>query len=488
MMRSGNSSRILLIISVPMPEPVPPPRECVSWKPCRQSQPSASFLTTSRTESTSSAPSTKLSGLKIWPKGPDLTESMVPGSKSTSTARGQLLFAFIFKLALLLSGGVLVLLVLRHQVVHVALSLCELHLIHALASWRKALRRNMAVNCSEMRLNSSWMAVLLPMKSLYLYCWLPRLVRGAKPGMKKCSLGKGTMLTASFLRSALSWPGKRRQVVTPLMVAETSWWTERVALYGSTTVSETWSEGTTLKVFMMRSGYSSRILLIISVPMPEPVPPPRECVSWKPCRQSQPSASFLTTSRTESTSSAPSASSSSPSSSNSPSSSAVASWYCWYSETRSFMLLSASVNSISSMPSPSLYLYCWLPRLVRGAKPGMKKCSLGKGTMLTASFLRSALSWPGKRRQVVTPLMVAETSTLGEGTTLKVVMMRSGYSSRILLISSVPMPEPVPPPRECVSWKPCRQSQLSASFLTTSRTESTSSAPSVYTQAFLLLK
>ncbi len=40
------------------------------------------------------------------------------------------------------------------------------------------------------------------------------------------------------------------------------------------------------------------------------------------------------------------------SSSNSPSSSAVASWYCWYSETKSFMFDSASVNSISSMPSP----------------------------------------------------------------------------------------------------------------------------------------
>eukprot|EP00656_Telonema_subtile_P006742 TRINITY_DN1313_c0_g1_i3.p1 TRINITY_DN1313_c0_g1~~TRINITY_DN1313_c0_g1_i3.p1 ORF type:complete len:157 (+),score=3.16 TRINITY_DN1313_c0_g1_i3:94-564(+) len=39
------------------------------------------------------------------------------------------------------------------------------------------------------------------------------------------------------------------------------------------------------------------------------------------------------------------------SSSNSPSSSAVASWYCWYSDTRSFMLSSATVNSISSMPS-----------------------------------------------------------------------------------------------------------------------------------------
>merc|ERR1712063_112934 len=40
------------------------------------------------------------------------------------------------------------------------------------------------------------------------------------------------------------------------------------------------------------------------------------------------------------------------SSSNSPSSSAVASWYCWYSLTKSFMFDSASVNSISSMPSP----------------------------------------------------------------------------------------------------------------------------------------
>merc|ERR1711920_236625 len=46
------------------------------------------------------------------------------------------------------------------------------------------------------------------------------------------------------------------------------------------------------------------------------------------------------------------ASSSSSSSSNSPSSSAVASWYCWYSDTKSFMLDSASVNSISSIPSP----------------------------------------------------------------------------------------------------------------------------------------
>merc|ERR1719253_1941387 len=55
-------------------------------------------------------------------------------------------------------------------------------------------------------------------------------------------------------------------------------------------------------------------------------------------------------------------SSSSSSSSNSPSSSAEASWYCWYSETRSFMFDSASVNSISSMPSP---VYQWRNALRR---------------------------------------------------------------------------------------------------------------------------
>ena len=37
---------------------------------------------------TSDLPKTKLSGLKSCPKGPDLTESMVPGSRSINTARG----------------------------------------------------------------------------------------------------------------------------------------------------------------------------------------------------------------------------------------------------------------------------------------------------------------------------------------------------------------------------------------------------------------
>ena len=33
-------------------------------------------------------------------------------------------------------------------------------------------------------------------------------------------------------------------------------------------------------------------------------------------------------------------------------------------------------------------------------------------------------------------------------------MMRSGYSSRILEMSKVPIPDPVPPPKEWASWKP----------------------------------
>jgi len=62
----------------------------------------------------------------------------------------------------------------------------------------------------------------------------------------------------------------------------TNWCTDRVALYGSTTVSDTLGDGTTEKVAIIRSGNSSRILEIRSVPMPAPVPPPRECVIWKP--------------------------------------------------------------------------------------------------------------------------------------------------------------------------------------------------------------
>ena len=35
-------------------------------------------------------------------------------------------------------------------------------------------------------------------------------------------------------------------------------------------------------------------------------------------------------------------------------------------------------------------------------------------------------------------------------------MILSGYSSLILEMRSVPIPDPVPPPREWVSWNPCK--------------------------------
>ena len=45
-----------------------------------------------------------------------------------------MIFLLLVELSLLLGGGVLVLLVLGHKVVHVGLGLGELHLVHTLAS------------------------------------------------------------------------------------------------------------------------------------------------------------------------------------------------------------------------------------------------------------------------------------------------------------------------------------------------------------------
>jgi len=48
-----------------------------------------------------------------------------------------------------------------------------------------------------------------------------------------------------------------------------------VALYGSTTVSDTFGDGMTEKVTIILSGYSSLILEMRRVPIPDPVPPQR---------------------------------------------------------------------------------------------------------------------------------------------------------------------------------------------------------------------
>merc|ERR1712187_530386 len=51
------------------------------------------------------------------------------------------------------------------------------------------------------------------------YCCEPRDVSGANPVMKKCSRGNGMRFTAILRRSQFNCPGKRKQVVTPLIAA-----------------------------------------------------------------------------------------------------------------------------------------------------------------------------------------------------------------------------------------------------------------------------
>ena len=84
----------------------------------------------------------------------------------------------------------------------------------------------------------------------------------------------------------------------------------------------------------------------------------------------------------------------------------------------------------------------------------------------------------GRRIASADPALVSTTTSKGKcgGACTQVSIVRT---SRILEMRRVPIPDPVPPPSECVIWKPCRQSHDSDSLRTTSRTESISSAPSV---------
>lgn len=61
--------------------------------------------------------------------------------------------------------------------------------------------------------------------------------------------------------------------------------------------------------------------------------------------------------------------------------------------------------------------------------------------------------------------MIVARNTFGDGTTENVVIIRSGYSSRIFDIKRVPIPEPVPPPSEWVIWNPLKQMQMFISRL-----------------------
>merc|ERR1712166_698942 len=78
---------------------------------------------------------------------------------------------FLVELAFFLGGCILILLVLRNEIVHVAFRFGELHFVHSspVYQWRKAFRLNIAVKYSATRLNISWMAVELPAKETAIF-------------------------------------------------------------------------------------------------------------------------------------------------------------------------------------------------------------------------------------------------------------------------------------------------------------------------------
>jgi len=63
----------------------------------------------------------------------------------------------------------------------------------------------------------------------------------------------------------------------------------------------------------------------------------------------------------------------------------------WRGSQAAIMFLASNICWVSSGTVRARY--CWLPRDVSGAKPGMKKCRRGNGTMLTASLRKSAFNY-----------------------------------------------------------------------------------------------
>merc|ERR550517_2204477 len=143
------------------------------------------------------------------------------------------------------------------------------------------------------------------------------------------------------------------------------------------------------------------------------------------------------------------------SSSNCSSSSTVASWYCWYSEMRSFMLDSASVNSISSMPSP---VYQW-------------RKALRRNIAVNCSATRLNMSWMA----VVLPMnVVAILSPLGGMSQTDDLMLLGIHSTKyeeflfwtLSICSSTSLVDMRPRNMaEAVRYLPCRGSLAHIMFL-----------------------
>merc|ERR1712048_863412 len=79
---------------------------------------------------------------------------------SIETTKLRFFIFFFIKFTIFLSGSILILLVFRDQIVHVRFSFSEFHLIHTFTSVpvKKGFSSEHGGNCSETRLNNSWMA------------------------------------------------------------------------------------------------------------------------------------------------------------------------------------------------------------------------------------------------------------------------------------------------------------------------------------------
>lgn len=91
-----------------------------------------------------------------------------------------------------------------------------IHLLHGHVA-PEYCRRGQVVAVMFLASNMCWVSLATVSAT---YCWLLQLLSGVKPGMQNCSQGNRTLLIASLCGSALSCPGKGRQLVTPLMVAD----------------------------------------------------------------------------------------------------------------------------------------------------------------------------------------------------------------------------------------------------------------------------
>ncbi|CAA7406123.1 unnamed protein product [Spirodela intermedia] len=176
--------------------------------------------------------------------------TMMSGGRDLGLLVVGICFLVLVVVAVVFGGGVLVLLVLGDQVVHVALGLRELHLVHALAGVpvEEGLAAEhggelLADPVEHLLDGGGQVAPVAGVGGAHHVLGVPHLLRQLRDGQR------------------------------PVLLRATG---------SSTTVSETLGDGKTEKVSIIRSGYSSLIFEMSSVPMPEPVPPPREWHTWKP--------------------------------------------------------------------------------------------------------------------------------------------------------------------------------------------------------------